>query len=301
MKKFNREYKQNKNMKLKNVLISTKQTAYEYYKSEYDDLKEVLSPEDLKIIKKNHESHYKALNNIKKILDSKKINHQRVYMPYAAFEEFKGRDLIIAFGGDGTVLNTAHYILDDTPILTVKSEKASVGALCTIDTYEFEYALKKILSGKFKTELWIRAEIKFGNRVDFALNDILVGPKYRPQVARYEIDFKGKEEKQMSSGLIISTGAGSTGWYSNIAGNDGKFSRTAKYLKFIVTECKSDDKYKLIKGKIMPGEIFRVKSLMNIDGITCFDGDTKKRMHNFYRGKSIQVRISDKPLKVIIT
>ncbi|MBW3022531.1 NAD(+)/NADH kinase, partial [Candidatus Woesearchaeota archaeon] len=176
-------------MKLENVLLATKQTALEYFRREYDDLKEVLSEEDLKNICQGHKNHYASFEHIKKVLESRNIQYQRVYMPYAAFEEFTGRDLVVSVGGDGTVLNTARYILDKTPLLTVKSDSKSVGALCTIRAENFEETLERILNGNFGIQNWTRAEGKFGNKTDLALNEIFVGHKYNAGASRYEISF----------------------------------------------------------------------------------------------------------------
>ena len=48
-----------------------------------------------------------------------------------------------------------------------------------------------------------------------AFNDLFIGPSSHVS-ARYKITFAGKTEEQSSSGLIISTAAGSTGWLSSI-------------------------------------------------------------------------------------
>ncbi len=287
-------------MRPRNVLLSTKQTALEYFKREFEDPKDVLSPEDLATIKGSHEIHYAALNHVRKVLDSAGISHQRVYQPYAACDEFKDRDLVISVGGDGTVLNTAHYVTDDTPVLTVKSDQRSLGALCTVDAFDFEKALERIVRDDFKIESWTRVEGRIGNKTDLALNEILVGPKYTPGTARYEVCFGNIREKQMSTMITASTGAGSTALYANIPGNEGVFSRTARELRFIVALYSASADYKLVKGAISLGQILEIRSLMNIGGIVSFDGDTHKRMHDFSRGKTIQIKVSDKPLKVIV-
>ncbi len=287
-------------MKPENILLSTKQTEYEYFKSRYKDLTKILSPNDLGERIEKHKEHYASFNHIKKVLDSAGIPYQRVYMPYAAFPEFKERDLVIAIGGDGTVLNTAQFILDETPVLTVKSEHRSVGALCTIDATGFENALEKILNGKFKIEKWTRAEGQLDNELpELALNEISINHKYG-QFARYEVSFNGIKERQGSTGMIVSTGVGSGAWYVTIAGNDGIFPNTSDELRFIARETKPESKYKLFKGTIKPDEVIEIRSLMNICGAITIDGDTtEKRMKDFDIGKTIQIRKSDKPLNVI--
>ncbi|MBU2637622.1 MAG: NAD(+)/NADH kinase [Nanoarchaeota archaeon] len=286
-------------MKPKNVLLSTKQTAWEYLKNEHENPADVIPKEELDAIKKGHEAHYTALNHVRKVLETLGIPYQRVYQPYAAFDEFKDRDLIIAIGGDGTILNTAHFILDETPLLTVKSEPKSIGGLCMINYTEFEEAMKNILADKFKIEKWTRIEGKMGNKTDMALNEILIGPRYRSGAARYEIEFNGKKEAQLSSGIIISTGSGSSAWYSNIAGNEGLFQRESNELRFIATEYNAEKGYNLASGLFKPGATLKIKSLMSINGVASFDGDSNKRMYKFLTGNEIEISIAKKPLHVI--
>ena len=287
-------------MELNNVLLSTKQTAWEYLKNEHENPADVIPKEELDAIKKGHDAHYTALEHIRKILEKLGISYQRVYQPYAAFDEFKGRDLVIAIGGDGTILNTAHFILDKTPVLTVKSEPKSVGGLCTINYTQFEEAMKNILADKFKIEKWTRIEGKMGNKTDLALNEILIYSKYRSGAARYEIEFNGNKESHLSSGLIITTGSGSAAWYKHIAENEGIFERESGELRFIATEYATEKGYNLVKGSIKPKDSFKIKSLMSINGVASFDGDSNKRMYKFLTGNEIEIRVSDKPLHVII-
>ncbi|MGV8168621.1 MAG: NAD(+)/NADH kinase, partial [Candidatus Nanoarchaeia archaeon] len=261
--------------------------------------KEVLSEEQLIKKKKAPDEHYASFNFVKQALEKRKISYQRVYLPYAAFEEFEGRDLVISIGGDGTVLNAAHYMVDGAPLLTVKSEGDSVGALCQIKAAEFEEALEKLTRNEFDISYWTRVEGKFGNKKDIALNEIAVGTRYFCGTARYQVSFKDKEEEQRSSKIIITTGAGSTAWYNNIAGSQGPFSPLSPELRFIVSDHIKTKNYKLTRGKIKPGETIEITSLMDINGSISFDGDLNKRMYNFPIGTKLYVQISDKPLGVI--
>lgn len=287
-------------MNLKNVLLTTKQTSLEYYKKEYDNPSDILDEEQLRDVTDDHTAHYKSFNYVKSVLDKRKIPYQRIYMPYGSYEDFVGRDLVISVGGDGTVLNTAHYMLDSTPLLTLVSANTSTGALCRTSTENFENMLERILNDDFEIQKWNRVEGRFGDKIDRGLNEILVGPRLRSGMSRYEISFNGYSEKQKSSGVVITTGAGSTAWHRNILNGDGVYDPRSPELKFVVTEPEFTGKYKIMQGIIKPGEIIRVKSLMNINGIISFDGDENKREYDFPRGKTIEIRLSDKPVYVIV-
>lgn len=289
-------------MRLSNVLLATKQTALEYYRQNYDNPIDVLPAYLLERKKREHDEHYAAFDLVKKALENYGISYQRIYMPYGAYEEFQDRDLIISIGGDGTVLNTAHYILDSTPLLTVKSEVGSIGALCKINAKNFEQALEQILDDDFIIESWTRVEGRFGyksHKIDIALNEIAVGQRFFNGMANYGLKANGLYEEQRSSKLLVNSGAGSTAWYDNISHSKGKFSPMDKELRYVVSEDIRVNNYKMLHGYIFPGEVIEITSLMDFDGSISFDGDKNKRLYPFPIGDKLYVKISDTPLNVI--
>ena len=61
----------------------------------------------------------------------------------------------------------------------------------------------------------VRARLGDGQTL-LALNEIFVGHRTH-QSARYRIAFGGRAERHSSSGLIVATGTGATGWAKSIA------------------------------------------------------------------------------------
>lgn len=287
-------------MRISNVLLAAKKTELEFYVQGKHESKQMLAPEDLVILEESYRSHYATLHHIKDILDCARIPYQEVYAYCAPHSAFQGRDLIISAGGDGTLLYVAHHVLDSTPVMPIKSDSKSRGALCTLEKNEFASVLEKIQRDEMRVAKWTRIEGTMGGHRDLALNEVLVGPRFRPQQARYEICLDGVCEQQAGSGLIITTGSGSTGWYINIAGNEGKFPRTEESLRFIATEYRVDVNYRLVKGRLGKGQTLHVRSAMNNSGIVSFDGDTESRIYPFFRGQTLEIRISDLPLHVIL-
>jgi NAD kinase len=287
-------------MNLNNVLITTRETELEMYRREYDNIKDVLTEQDLDAITSRHAKHYESLDIVRKHLTERKIPFQIIYMPNAAYDEFKGRDMILSLGGDGTVLNTARYILNSAPLLAIRSDSTSVGALCTINAVRFEETLDKIIGEEYTVQHWTRIEGKLGNRKDIALNEIVIGSKYLVDTAKYEITFRGKSERQYSSGLIVCTGSGSSAWYKNILRTGESFPKEKEELYFTSMFDFIDYKYELAKGNVHKDEVLYVRSNMNVDGKISFDCGKEKRMWDFKRGQVVEIRISDKPLKVII-
>jgi hypothetical protein len=60
----------------------------------------------------------------------------------------------------------------------------------------------------------VRATLDDGQEL-LALNEILVGHESH-QSARYALEFDGARERQSSSGLIVASGTGATGWAASI-------------------------------------------------------------------------------------
>ncbi|MCU0860393.1 MAG: NAD(+)/NADH kinase [Thermoplasmata archaeon] len=286
-------------MNLRRVLLSTKKTALEYFKEHTDFLEDALQRRELAEIRTRHDAHYESLDRIRRILTERGIHFSRSYMPYSEYEDFRGKDLIISVGGDGTVLNSSQYVMDRTPMLTVRSDRKSAGVLCMVDAQDFERAIDRIIEDEFEVQDWTRVEGRFGSRRLFALNEVFVGARHSPSMARYEIAHDGRTESQMSSGVVITTGTGSTGWYANIPGSGGSFPRTAKELRFIVREHNLAGDYRLTEGTIEQGGSLTVRSKMNVDGCISFDGDYGKRMFEFKRGSLLRVKAARLPVRVV--
>lgn len=129
---------------------------------------------------------------------------------------FSPKNLIVVIGQDGLVANTAKYA-GGQPIIAVNPDKARYdGILLPFDTNNFIGGVRKALSGQGKDRRIHFAEAKLndGQRL-LAFNDLFIGPTSHVS-ARYRIAFGGQEEEQSSSGLIVSTQAGSTGWLSSV-------------------------------------------------------------------------------------
>jgi hypothetical protein len=84
----------------------------------------------------------------------------------------------------------------------------------------------------------VRAVLDDGQQL-LALNEVFVGVKSH-QSARYRIRYDQREERQSSSGLIVTSGTGCTGWARSIARErDSRLplpSPTYRHLAFFVRE-----------------------------------------------------------------
>ncbi|MBX7255375.1 MAG: sugar kinase [Candidatus Hydrogenedentes bacterium] len=137
----------------------------------------------------------------------------RSFLPNFVFGE---KDVIVAIGQDGLVANTLKY-LDKQPVIGVNPDPERwEGVLLPFRVEQ----LKRITPAVFAGELPIRkvtmakAELNTGQTL-LAVNDLFIGPKTHTS-ARYQLQIGGTSERQSSSGIIVSTGLGSTGWLRSI-------------------------------------------------------------------------------------
>lgn len=140
---------------------------------------------------------------------------------------FSGHDAIVTLGQDGLVANTAKYA-GEQPLLAVNPDPARFdGVLLPFQPAEVESQLARVLAGKARLREITLAEARLadGQRL-LAFNDLFIGARSHVS-ARYRIRLGEQSEDQSSSGIIVSTGAGSTGWLSSI------FNQTAGILKYL--------------------------------------------------------------------
>ncbi|MBU0957660.1 MAG: NAD(+)/NADH kinase [Nanoarchaeota archaeon] len=246
---------------------------------------------------KDSKTHLETIEKVRDILNSKEFNIKK--SDELEKTDFENLDLVLTIGGDGTFIKAAHYIINETPILGINSEpEFSEGYLKSIKNNELE-KLKEILNGNFKIIKRQRAKIIHNNKeIEFpALNDVYIGSAYQFHTSRYDIEFKGKTEEHRSSGVVVSTGTGSTAWFESAGGNTFNFEE--EKLQFIVREPYTGNIYNptILKGEINPGEELTIKSKRTEGGIIALDSN---RTFEFDIGCIVKISPSKKPLNVII-
>jgi NAD+ kinase len=125
-------------------------------------------------------------------------------------------DLLIVVGGDGSLLNAIHSVVNnETPVLGIN--RGSLGFLTDILPTQLE-KIKAILTGEYILEkrFLLTAEIKLQNEnlgEDDALNEVALIPNTTPHMIEFEIYIDDQFVcSQNSDGLIIATPTGSTAY-----------------------------------------------------------------------------------------
>lgn len=130
---------------------------------------------------------------------------------------FAAEDIVVAVGQDGLVANLAKY-LDGQPVIGVDPEpERNPGLLVPHAPAAVTALLHAVAHGqaRFDTRTMVEAALDDGQRLR-ALNEIYIGhPSH--QSARYRIVTPtGASERQSSSGVLVGTGTGSTGWCRSV-------------------------------------------------------------------------------------
>lgn len=287
------------------ILIITKQSKYEYERQKFG-----LSHEQIIKKYKNEDANLNAIlhSHESQVISRRIIKELFPDADFISMQELKnkiqGYDLVISFGGDNSFSYASHFI-GKTPMAGVNSDPIrSTGALCSWSAKDLNNFSEKIKKGDYKIEKWTRiiAEID-GKELTPATSEYFFGEKNRKDMTRHVLVYRDKRYEQKNSGIIISTGAGSTGWYDSankyIYPNGNRFSKTEKKAVFVITEpyrysAKIDD---VLAGEIWPGEQLEIHSLNDGQGYSTSDSWEE---YDFQRGRKAIVRISEQPLNVIV-
>lgn len=228
--------------------------------------------------------------------------------------QFRGEDLIFTLGQDGLVANTAKYV-GNQPIVGVNPEPSRFdGVLLPFAPEAAREAADKVMNETARIREVTLAEVTLndGQRL-LAFNDLFIGARSHVS-ALYRIACNGRSETQSSSGVLVSTGAGSTGWVSSIfnmaagisrfsgatAGAAVRLSWEDPRLLFVVREpfLSRHSQASLVMGMLRHGEELALQSLMPSGGVIFSDG-MEADFLNFNSGSSAKVHAAAQHARLV--
>ena len=130
---------------------------------------------------------------------------------------FEPDDIVVAIGQDGLVPNLAKYLAGQ-PVIGVNPDPTqNEGSLVRFSTAQVPETLDSILqqTAKIEHRTMVEAQLDDGQRL-IALNEIYIG-HIGHQSSRYQLSVDSQTEHQSSSGIIVSTGTGASGWARSIS------------------------------------------------------------------------------------
>lgn len=130
---------------------------------------------------------------------------------------FAPTDIVCAVGQDGLIANVAKY-LSGQQVLGINPDPASYdGILVRLDVDRLVRLLPACVVGDVLVEARTMVQVRLDNGERLlALNEVFVGHRTH-QSARYRIALGDTAEIQSSSGVIVASGTGATGWARSIA------------------------------------------------------------------------------------
>ncbi|HHI79596.1 MAG TPA: hypothetical protein ENK02_06415 [Planctomycetes bacterium] len=220
---------------------------------------------------------------------------------------FEPEDIVVAVGQDGLVANLAKYLEGQALIGINPLDQEGSGPLTRVPIEGFGEILPQVVSGQAPIEerTMVHAHLDDGQSL-VALNEIFVGHKSH-QSARYILeDGRGNRQFQSSSGLIVSSGTGATGWASSISKE--RNSRlplpkpTENRLAYFVREAWPGGGFEatLTEGTITKKRALRLSSRMEEGGVVFGDGIEKDCLHLAW-GQDIQIGIARKKLRLVLS
>ena len=262
-----------------------------------------------------HEAYQRSLETVRRAIETGlKIQvMDRALVPTYLFSK---SDVIVTLGQDGVVANTAKYV-GGQPILAVNPDAERFdGILLPFQPAGLRPILERTIAGKGRARAVTLAEarLKDGQRL-LAFNDLFIGASSHVS-ARYRIRFGDKRENHSSSGIIVSTGAGSTGWLSSV------FNETSGILSFLgaapVKPVKMEwedarllfavrepfisrhSQAEIVVGAVLPDVPLALESHMPSGGVIFSDGIEADHL-DFNSGAIANIRVASEKANLIVS
>ncbi len=142
--------------------------------------------------------------------------HQILDRHHLANFVFAKDDIVVALGQDGLVANTLKY-LEGQPLIGVNPEPSRWdGLLLPFEPAQLDALLAGVARDRRPTRAVTMAEARLSDGQTMrAVNDLFIGPRSHTS-ALYDISTGTRTEHQSSSGVIVSTGLGSTAWLKSV-------------------------------------------------------------------------------------
>ncbi len=207
-------------MHIDRIVLVTKRTALEELIARHGSVGQAAfflksRGEDIDEYRAAHDAHAAALLLLEQSLP-RKIARTHLMREWIANFLFRPKDLMIVAGPDGLFVNLAKY-LQDQPVIAVNPDPARIdGVIMQHRPDQVGQLVEGIVKDSAAISEITLAEAQTNDGQSLlAVNDFLIGR--RDQVsARYCIDWNGKRERQSSSGVLVSTGLGRTGWLKSV-------------------------------------------------------------------------------------
>ena len=230
-----------------------------------------------------HKNYYQALEQVEADLQTlgRVQRLERDFLPNFIFGP---EDIVVVVGQDGLVANVLKYLNGQALIAINPDPKRYDGVLLPFGVTSVKSIVGDVVNQCHQTQTVTMGKVTLNDGQSLlAVNDFFLGPRFQTS-ARYELTMNQQRERQSSSGIIISTGLGSTGWLRSVlVGASGVLGQEVEledaswdvdYLYYAVREPfpSKTTGTSMVFGQVYSNESLDVTSNMPNDGVIFSDG-----------------------------
>ena len=218
---------------------------------------------------------------------------------------FAPEDILMVVGQDGLVANVAKY-LDGQPVIGINPEpERNPGALVAHAPADAAAVLAALRAARaaVQSRTMVGATLDDGQTLE-ALNDLYIGDQGH-QSSRYTLSIAGLgAERQSSSGIIVGTGTGSTGWSTSIANDRALLDRlpdpTSSDISWFVREAwpSPATASSLTSGVLNPTGSLEV--LVESDRLVVFGDGIERDYLSISWGQRLVIAASSRRLNLVV-
>lgn len=211
-------------------------------------------------------------------------------------------DLVIALGGDNHFTFVAHHAIDTLVLGCNSDPPTSVGALLSFHVEDIKKALETNWENTILEE-WPLIEVKIhypdGRKINTlrGISEISIRNNSPDLTSRFLICHQNQMEEQKCSGLLVYTGAGSTGWVMSCENTDTSFDKQSPFFKVYCRELRKKEhtRYTLDHFTVTDGFslISEMKGGISIDSLA-------ETIYDFPPGAKAEFSLSQKKLHVVV-
>lgn len=236
-------------------------------------------------------------------------------------EKLLNASAVIALGGDDHLAYVTQSVLGQTPVIGMKADPMSIGVILNCSATDLESVVSKIESADYKFEPWLRLKVSVdGQHMPPTLGTVLLGDKFSEYLSRNRVQIEdaegnrlfgteGRGLEQRSSGVLLYSGTGSTGYAKGAARyifpESKTFPRTSRYIEMVLSVPSDSVPFadgthglpKIMHAVIHEGEKIIITSLNKDGGIVSLDSVFRVP---FLRGSKATIEIDPEPLWMIV-
>ena len=255
-------------------------------------------------VERRHRRFEEVLGEVSRAVPMK-WRRSRITRPDLNRFVFEPEDIVTCVGQDGLVANAAKYLSGQLVVGINPDPERNDGVLVPHRASDAAALLAAAAEGRVVVEerTMVEARVDDGQRL-LAANEIYLGHRTH-QSARYRVRWRGKEERHSSSGVVVATGTGATGWARSIVlgkrGDASKLPRpTDARLAFFVREAFPSiaTGTSIMEGAVTIEDKLAVVSEMN-EGGTLFGDGIEDDAIDFRWGLCATIGVASERLRLV--